>query len=106
METSDGSAAKEPKTDLIRDETGSVSSARVLLWVWTVVSLYLVVRHWPTVGNHVLAFLSTVELALIGWAAGPRVAQYLLPQLGAAVTAVAQSKRGDRDPEKGWQPTP
>lgn len=91
--------------ELVQDERGRLSSARVLLWLWSLVSLALVVTTWRTVPNAVLAFLSGVEIALIAWAAGARIAQYLAPQIGATASAVGQSLRDAvqrrRDPETG-----
>jgi hypothetical protein len=90
---------------VIEDERGRISSARCLLWVWSLFSLALVALAWRTVGNPVLAFLSGVEVALIAWAAGPRIAQYLGPQVAATAGAVGQSVRDAiakrRDPATG-----
>lgn len=79
--------------ELVQDERGRLSSARALLWLWSLVSLGLVVTHWADVPNPVLAFLSGVEVALIAWAGGARIAQYLAPQVGATAQAVGQSLR-------------
>lgn len=92
--------------DLLQDETGGWSSARCLLWLWSLVSLVLIVVD-RDLSNAILTYLSSVELALIGWAAGPRIAEYLLPQLGRTADAIGQAKRAkERDPENGWEPTP
>lgn len=92
---------------LVQDERGHLSSARVLLWVWSLVSLGLVLAAWRELPNPVLAFLSGVEIALIAWAGGARIAQYLGPQVGAAASAVGQSVREAvqkrRDPEAGYE---
>lgn len=89
----------------MQDERGRLSSARVLLWVWSLFSLALVALAWRDVPNAVLAFLSGVEIALIAWAGGARIAQYLAPQIGSAASAVGQSLRESvqkrRDPETG-----
>jgi hypothetical protein len=94
-----------PLLELVQDERGRLSSARVLLWVWTLFSLTLIAAAWREVPNAVLAFLSGVEIALIAWAGGARIAQYLAPQVGAAASAVGQSLRATiqkrRDPETG-----
>lgn len=90
---------------LIQDEQGHLSSARVLLWVWSLFSLTLIALTWRELSNAVLAFLSGVEIALIAWAGGARIAQYLGPQVGATASAVGQSLREAiqkrRDPETG-----
>lgn len=92
---------------MLRDEQGKISSGRALLWAWSVASLYLVVNHYDTVDNQVLAFLSTVELALIGWVGGARVGQYIFPQLSTAVQNItnAKSRFPARDEHMGIQPT-
>jgi hypothetical protein len=79
--------------ELVEDERGRLSTARTLLWGWTAYSAAFLAVTWATVGNAVLAFLSTVEVALITWAAGPRIAQYLAPQVGRAADAVGQALR-------------
>jgi Ca2+/H+ antiporter len=90
---------------LVQDEQGSFSSARVLLWTWSLFSLVFIVWTWREAPNAVYAFLSGVEIALIAWAGGARIAQYLGPQVGAAANAVGQSLREAvakrRDPSQG-----
>lgn len=92
-------------SELIQDERGRLSSARVLLWVWSLFSLILLALAWREVPNPVLAFLSGVEIALIAWAGGARIAQYLGPQVGSTAAAVGSSLREAiqkrRDPETG-----
>ena len=65
----------------------------------------LVWLHWPQVPNTVLIFLSGIELALIAWAGGPRIAQYIGPQIGKLGNAIAAAKRSDEDITRGWQST-
>ncbi len=79
--------------ELLQDERGRVSSARALLWLWSVVALALVVVKYRDVPNGVLAFFSGIEMALIAWAGGARIAQYLAPQISATAQAVGQSLR-------------
>lgn len=92
---------------LIQDERGQLSTARTLLWVWTGFTLALLALTWREVPNGVLSLLSAVEVALVAWAGGPRIAQYLAPQVGAAASAVGQSLREAvqkrRDPETGLE---
>jgi hypothetical protein len=92
---------------MLRDERNKVSSGRALLWLWSLVSLYMVVTHHATLDNVTYAFLSTIEMALIGWNAGPRIAQYIFPNLGASakVLAEAKSRFPARDHAMGIQPT-
>jgi hypothetical protein len=92
---------------LFTDEQQNTSRARVLLWMWSLMCMYLVLWHHQTLDNGVLAFMSGVEMALIGWAAGPRIMQYLAPQIGNAARGIAQatSRFAQRDPRLGIQPT-
>lgn len=88
---------------LLRDERGSWSAARVLLVCWL---LNACAWLWFGEPNNVtLAFLSGVALPLICWAAGPRMAAYLAPTIGATVKSVADAKRKEpdmyRDDERG-----
>lgn len=92
---------------LIQDERGQLSTARTLLWVWTAFTLALLALAWREVPNGVLSLLSGVEIALVAWAAGARIAQYLGPQVGATASAVGQSLREAvqkrRDPDNGYE---
>ena len=74
-------------TRIWTDEKGHPSSARVLLWLWTVVITGVIVAHLTGVvfDQDLWPFMQTVWLALVGWAGGPRVMEYLT----GAVTAVA-----------------
>lgn len=96
--------------ELVQDERHQLSTARVLLWIWSAFSLGLIALHWATVPNAVLAFLSGIEVALITWAAGARIAQYIGPQISGVASAVGQSVREKilkrRDTEAGVDPTP
>jgi hypothetical protein len=75
----------------LNDETGGKSSARLLLMVWTILSAAVVTRlifWWPQefpveVVGVILTFLSGIELGLIGWAGGARIASYLMPQISS-----------------------
>lgn len=92
---------------LLEDERGHLSTARTLLWVWSLFTLALIAFAWRELPNGVLSLLSGVEVALVAWAAGARIAQYLGPQVGATASAVGQSLREAvqkrRDPEQGLE---
>lgn len=96
-------------SDLVRDERGNLSTARVLLWLWSLVAMGLVVVKYRDVPNPVLAFFSGILIALISWAGGARIAQYLAPQVSATAQAVGQSLRHviqkRRRPEDGYEET-
>lgn len=92
---------------LLEDERGRLSTARTLLWVWSLFTLLLIALAWRELPNGVLSLLSGVEIALVAWAAGARIAQYLGPQVGATASAVGQSLREAvqkrRDPDNGYE---
>ena len=101
-------------TAYLCDEQGKPSSARVfLLWgvtLTTVVVLAVVIfERQPD--NALWAVLSTWLVAGASWAGGPRLAQYLAPQLGAAAQAAASAarsaiaKRREQGKEIGAEPT-
>lgn len=81
---------------LFHDEQGDWSMARVLCFMALVFTFWLIVEAsvgGVSVPSPVWALLTSVDLALIGWAAGPRIARYLLPQVGAAAVGVASAAR-------------
>lgn len=84
------------KHGVLEDEQGDRSAARILLVIALPFTAALIVldaaRGWD-VPDPAWALLSAVDMALIGWAAGPRIARYLLPQVGAAVSGVASAAR-------------
>ncbi len=92
---------------MLKDEQGKMSSGRALLWAWSLASLYLVVTQYASIDNNILAFLSTIELALIGWVGGARVAEYIFPALKDTVKTIvtAKTRFPVRDHDMGIQPT-
>ena len=81
---------------LFHDEQGNRSAARVLLGAWLTQSVLYVgacVVRGIEPGNPVLAMDTAIATALIAWAAGPRIAQYIGGQIGSAASAVGQSLR-------------
>jgi len=84
------------KHGYLEDEQGDKSLSRVLLLGVLSFTLWAVVadsRGAIEVAGAAWALLTSVDLALIGWAAGPRIARYLLPQVGAAASAVASASK-------------
>lgn len=84
--------------ELLQDETGSSSTARVAFWLTLLVTLVLcildAIREDVTVPTPAYSLLGTTVLALAGWAGGPRVLQYLGPQLGKVAGGI--SGEGER----------
>lgn len=86
---------------LWRDEQGNWSSARVLLWLDLTFLSVLVWRDAASdafnVPSEAYAMLGGIGTFLLLWAAGPRAMQYLGPQVGKAVNAIAAAARKKLD---------
>lgn len=81
---------------LVADEQGNLSSARCLLWLTVIVALrvvYLDATEWADPSAAAYTLLTTMIVCFTAWAGGPRLAQYVMPQLGAAVAAVGSALR-------------
>lgn len=94
--------------ELISDESHHLSSARVGLWA-TVLESFVVVgvdvglslARFPThIPNTVYVLLGTQFTVFAGWAAGPRIAKYLLPQIGQIAQGIGAANR-DQPPFPG-----
>lgn len=80
---------------LLKDERGQWSAARVLLTGWllqTAAYAWYCVLSQRDPSSAALALDSGVAVALISWAAGPRIAQYIGGQVGSVASAVANAK--------------
>lgn len=96
---------------LLRDERGNLSAARVALFSALAFEFgYIPLFHATGSIGVVLAFFTALDTALIAWAAGPRIAQYIGPQVGAAVQGVANAARAlaekvaaRRNPPEGYE---
>ena len=89
---------------LLRDEQGNLSAARVFFLLWTGIVV------WAATSTPADAFwplAASVMVGLLSWAGGPRIAQYLAPQAGAAAQAAANAIRekvqARRKPELGYE---
>ena len=79
---------------ILSDERGKPSAARVLLvgeMLYTGILILFDIVLWGDVSNAVYALLGTVFTGLLAWSAGPRIAQYLLPQIGAVAQGIGAS---------------
>ena len=89
--------------ELLADENGKLSAARVLLVLSLAFTAVIIVADsllWATVPNAAYALLGTIFTGLLAWTAGPRIAQYLLPQIGAVASGIgAALVREPRRPE-------
>lgn len=82
---------------LIRDEQGSWSTARISFWIALLFTVGIITADvfGPfDVPNAAYAILTTIFMVTAGWAAGPRMMQYIAPQIGAATKAVADARAG------------
>jgi hypothetical protein len=79
---------------ILADEKGNPSAARVLLVASLAFTAAIIVADsllWATVPNAAYALLGTIFTGLLAWTAGPRIAQYILPQIGAIASGIGAS---------------
>ena len=87
--------------EIVRDERGSLSAARVFLaasLAFTGIIIVLDSTIWD-VPEPAYSLLGALTVGLVAWAAGPRMAQYLAPQVGAVASGIAQAAKGLRRPD-------
>ena len=88
---------------ILSDEKGNPSAARVLLvasLAFTAVIITVDSLLWADVPNAAYALLGTIFTGLLAWTAGPRIAQYFGPQIGAIASGIGASlTREPRRPE-------
>jgi len=85
---------------LIEDERGGLSAARSFFVAWSLIVVYAGFWREPYEGFWPVA--GSVLLGLLAWAAGPRMASYLAPQIGEVARGIADSigkKRNKDDPQ-------
>jgi hypothetical protein len=93
---------------LVEDEKGKLSASRVGLWLTVLLALTTVAVDIALtvhavkaqIPNTVYSLEGTMFIAFASWAGGPRVAQYLGPQLGQVATGIAAATRDARLPSK------
>jgi hypothetical protein len=79
---------------ILADEKGKLSAARVLLVAKLAFTATIIVADsmlWATVPNAAYALLGTIFTGLLAWTAGPRIAQYFGPQIGAIASGIGAS---------------
>ena len=90
-----------PIKEILTDERGSLSAARVLLtasMVFIAVIITLDSTIWD-VPEPAYVLLGSWGIGLLAWAGGPRMAQYLAPQVGAVASGIAQAAKRLRRPD-------
>jgi hypothetical protein len=78
-------------SNAIKDEQGSWSSARIGMWT-NLFFLYGYIVWTSTPSPVVMSALSAIEMSFMGWAAGPRIAQYLLPVVGQVAQGIGMAR--------------
>jgi|TARA_R110000824_G_scaffold16016_4_gene66895 hypothetical protein len=79
--------------EVLTDEKGSLSAARTFLLgslVFTGALIVLDSTVWEVPGT-AYTLLGSLVVGLVAWAGGPRVAQYVAPQIGAVASGIAKS---------------
>lgn len=94
--------------DLVLDERHHLSSARIGVWVTVLfvavtggVDIYLTVTgaHFR-IPNAVYSTFGTMFMAFASWAGGPRIAQWIGPQIGQVAQGIGAANR-DQPPFPG-----
>jgi len=87
---------------LISDERDKPSTARCAFWlilVWTILMITLDGLDVIELSSAAYTLLGTAFTFITVWAAGPRMVQYLGPQIGRAVDAISKAKADSRLPD-------
>ena len=87
--------------EIVRDEQGSLSAARVFLaasLIFTGIIIVLDATIWY-VPEPAYSLLGGLTVGLVAWAGGPRVAQYLAPQIGSVAAGIAKAVKGPQRPK-------
>jgi len=87
--------------EILVDERGTVSAARtfllgVLLFTGTIIVLDSIILAVPEIAY---TLLGSLNVGLVAWAGGPRVAQYLAPQIGSVAAGIAKAVKGPQRPD-------
>ena len=87
--------------EIFRDERGTPSAARVFLSITMVFTGTIIVLDsivWD-VPEPAYALLGSLGVGLLAWTAGPRMAAYIGPQIGAVASGIAQAVKGPQRPD-------
>lgn len=93
---------------LIEDEKHKLSVARIGVWITLALAVSTVVLDVyaailtgnGAIPNAVYSIETTMFMVFASWAAGPRIAAHIGPQIGSAAQAVANATRDARLPSK------
>jgi hypothetical protein len=86
--------------EMLSDEKGNLSAARTFLCAALIFMGVLIVLDstiWEVPGT-AYTLLGSLGVGLLAWAGGPRVSQYLAPQVGAVASGIAKSIKEPKRP--------
>ena len=88
-------------SEILKDERGSFSAARTFLFGSLVFTGTIIVLDSLMLAVPEIAYtlLGSLNVGLVAWAGGPRVAQYLAPQIGAVASGIAQAVKSPKRPK-------
>ena len=88
-------------SEILKDERGSFSAARTFLFGSLVFTGTIIVLDSLMLAVPEIAYtlLGSLNVGLVAWAGGPRVAQYLAPQIGAVASGIAKAVKDPRRPK-------
>ena len=87
--------------EILTDERGTLSAARTflfgsLIFTGTIIVLDSLILAVPEIAY---TLLGSLNIGLLSWAGGPRVAAYLAPQIGAVASGIAKAVKGPQRPD-------
>lgn len=84
----------KPQRSFFTDEKGSYSMARLMFFLWSLYLMFMWLFYPQKLSDHSVSAVLSISLALIGWAGGARVMQYLSPGIANAASAISQRISG------------
>ena len=87
--------------EVFKDERGTPSAARIFLATTMAFSGLIIVLDsivWD-VPEPAYVLLGSLGVGLLAWTAGPRMAAYIGPQIGAVASGIAQAVKGLQRPD-------
>ena len=87
--------------EIFKDERGTPSAARIFLATTMAFSGLIIVLDsivWD-VPEPAYVLLGSLGVGLLAWTAGPRMAAYIGPQIGAVASGIAQAVKGLQRPD-------
>ena len=87
--------------EILTDERGTFSAARTFLFGSLLFTGTIIVLDSLLLGVPEIAYtlLGSLNIGLLSWAGGPRVAAYLAPQIGSVAAGIAKAVKGPQRPD-------